>query len=323
MRGFIRQLAPAVIGVLAFTVLCGIVYPLVVTGIAQVAFHDKANGSLVKVDGQVVGSSLIGQQFSDPGYFHPRPSAAGTGYDGFASSFSNLGPTNPNLLSSVEDRVAAYREENGLAAGQAVPVDAVTASASGLDPDISVANAKLQAARVAKARGLAGRPGADAGRPAHDRSPVGLPRRARGERAPAQPRPRRPLRSGRCRERRAPIEAWPAARLPRRRARRRQDLRHARRGLAPQGAGRRRRRRLRRDPPSAEDAGAGPRPRGGAAAAHGVPGDGARGDGRRRRPRPPPRRGARRRAGPHERARQSSARSAGRTSRSCWRPAST
>ena len=154
MRGFIRQLAPAVIGVLAFTVLCGIVYPLVVTGIAQVAFHDKANGSLVKVDGQVVGSSLIGQQFSDPGYFHPRPSAAGTGYDGFASSFSNLGPTNPNLLSSVEDRVAAYRQENGLVAGQTVPVDAVTASASGLDPDISVANAKLQAARVAKARGL-------------------------------------------------------------------------------------------------------------------------------------------------------------------------
>ena len=154
MRGFIRQLAPAVIGVLAFTVLCGVVYPLVVTGIAQVAFHDKANGSLVKVDGQVVGSSLIGQQFSDPGYFHPRPSAAGTGYDGFTSSFSNLGPTNPNLLSSVEDRVAAYREENGLVAGQAVPVDAVTASASGLDPDISVANARLQAARVAKARGL-------------------------------------------------------------------------------------------------------------------------------------------------------------------------
>lgn len=154
MRGFIRQLAPAVIGVLAFTVLCGIVYPLVVTGIAQVAFHDKANGSLLKVDGKVVGSSLIGQQFSDPGYFHPRPSAAGTGYDGFASSFSNLGPTNPNLLTSVEDRVAAYRKENGLAAAQTVPVDAVTASASGLDPDISVANAKLQAARVAKARGL-------------------------------------------------------------------------------------------------------------------------------------------------------------------------
>jgi K+-transporting ATPase ATPase C chain len=154
MRALIRQLAPAVVGVLAFTVLCGIVYPLVVTGIAQVAFHDKANGSLVKVDGKVVGSTLIGQQFTAPGYFHPRPSAAGTGYDGFASSSSNLGPANPSLLSSVEDRVAAYRKENGLAAGQSVPVDAVTASASGLDPEISVANARLQAARVAKARAL-------------------------------------------------------------------------------------------------------------------------------------------------------------------------
>jgi K+-transporting ATPase ATPase C chain len=152
MRALIRQLAPAVIAVLAFTVLCGIVYPLVVTAIAQVALHDKANGSLVEVDGRVVGSSLIGQQFTAPGYFHPRPSAAGTGYDGLASSASNLGPTNPNLLSSVEDRVAAYREENGLAAGQSVPVDAVTGSGSGLDPEISVANAKLQAARVAKAR---------------------------------------------------------------------------------------------------------------------------------------------------------------------------
>ena len=154
MRGFLRQLVPAVVAVVAFTVLCGVVYPLVVTGVAQVFFRDKANGSLVKVDGTVVGSSLIGQQFSDPKYFHPRPSAAGTGYDAFSSSFSNLGPTNPDLLSSVEDRVKAYREENGLAGTQSVPVDAVTASASGLDPDISVANAKLQAARVAKARGM-------------------------------------------------------------------------------------------------------------------------------------------------------------------------
>jgi K+-transporting ATPase ATPase C chain len=130
------------------------VYPLVVTGVAQVAFHDKANGSLVEVDGEVVGSSLIGQQFSDAGYFHPRPSAAGTGYDALASSFSNLGPTNPDFLATVEERVATYREENGLADTQMVPVDAVTASASGLDPDISVANAKLQAPRVAEARGL-------------------------------------------------------------------------------------------------------------------------------------------------------------------------
>jgi potassium-transporting ATPase KdpC subunit len=154
MRGFLRQMAPAVLAVLVFTVLCGIVYPLAVTGVAQVAFHDKANGSLVKVDGEVVGSSLLGQQFSDPVYFHPRPSAAGAGYDGFASSFSNLGPSNPDFLASVEERVSAYRDENGLTAEQTVPVDAVTASASGLDPDISVANAKLQAPRVAEARDL-------------------------------------------------------------------------------------------------------------------------------------------------------------------------
>ncbi len=154
MRGFMRQLAPAVIAIVVFTVLCGVVYPLVVTGVAQVAFHDKANGSLIKRDGVVVGSRLLGQQFADSKYFHPRPSAAGTGYDGFASSFSNLGPTNPDFLKTVEDRVKAYRDENGLAPSQEVPVDAVTASASGLDPEISVANAKLQVARVAKARGL-------------------------------------------------------------------------------------------------------------------------------------------------------------------------
>ena len=154
MRAFVRQLGPSVLGVLVFTVLCGLIYPLVVTGVAQVAFHDKANGSLVKVDGVVVGSTLIGQQFADAKYFHPRPSAAGTGYDGLASSASNLGPTNPDFLASIEERVAAYRQENSLPASQLVPVDAVTASGSGLDPDISVANAKLQAARVAQARNM-------------------------------------------------------------------------------------------------------------------------------------------------------------------------
>jgi len=154
MRGFIRQLTPAVVAIVVFTVLCGIVYPLVVTGVAQVAFHKQANGSLIKADGVVVGSKLIGQQFSDAKYFHPRPSAAGTGYDGLASSFSNLGPTNPDFLKTVDERVAAYRKENGLTATQEVPVDAVTASASGLDPEISVANATLQADRVAQARGL-------------------------------------------------------------------------------------------------------------------------------------------------------------------------
>jgi K+-transporting ATPase ATPase C chain len=154
MRSFIRQLGPAVIAIVVFTVICGFIYPLVVTGIAQVAWHDKANGSLIKKDGVVVGSSLIGQQFADAKYFHPRPSAAGTGYDGLSSSFSNLGPTNPDFLKSIEERVSAYRTENNLPDTQQVPVDAVTASASGLDPDISVANAKFQAPRVAEARGL-------------------------------------------------------------------------------------------------------------------------------------------------------------------------
>lgn len=154
MRSFMRQLAPAVIAVLVFTVICGFIYPLAVTGVAQVAWHDKANGSLIKKDGDVVGSSLIGQQFADAKYFHPRPSAAGAGYDGLSSSFSNLGPTNPDFLKSIDERVGAYRAENNLPEPQQVPVDAVTASASGLDPDISVANAKLQAPRVAEARGL-------------------------------------------------------------------------------------------------------------------------------------------------------------------------
>jgi K+-transporting ATPase ATPase C chain len=139
---------------IVFTVLTGIVYPLVVTAIGQIAFNDKAEGSLVEVDGEVAGSSLIGQQFTAPEYFHPRPSAAGKGYDASASSGSNLGPTNPVFLSTVADRVAAYRAENSLADVIRVPVDAVTASASGLDPHISVANAELQAPRVADVRGL-------------------------------------------------------------------------------------------------------------------------------------------------------------------------
>jgi K+-transporting ATPase ATPase C chain len=154
MRALIRQLGPSLMAVLVFTALCGIVYPLVVTGVAQVAFHDKANGSLIEVDGVVVGSRLLGQQFAAPEYFHPRPSAAGAGYDGLSSSASNLGPTNPDFLASIEQRVAAYRAENSLPATQEVPVDAVTASGSGLDPDISVANAKLQAPRVAAARAM-------------------------------------------------------------------------------------------------------------------------------------------------------------------------
>ena len=155
-----RQLLTGLLMTIAMIVLVGLVYPFVMTGIAQVAFHDRANGSLVKVNGKVVGSSLIGQNFvredgsPDPKYFQPRPSAAGDGYDAMSSGGSNDGPSSQTLLDNVSDRVKAYRELNGLAASVRVPVDAVTASASGLDPDISVANARLQAARVARARDL-------------------------------------------------------------------------------------------------------------------------------------------------------------------------
>ena len=155
-----RQLITALKVTIVLVVLLGIVYPVAVWGIAQVAFNHQANGSLVHHDGQVVGSSLIGQSFTDrsgnplPRYFQPRPSEAGSGYDATNSSASNLGPSNPKLLTAVARRVVAYRQFNHLAAGAPVPVDAVTSSGSGLDPDISEANALDQAPRVAEARNL-------------------------------------------------------------------------------------------------------------------------------------------------------------------------
>ncbi len=146
----------AILMVIVLTVLLGIVYPLAMAGLSQLIFPGQANGSLVRDSaGNVVGSALLGQSFSNPEYFHPRPSAAGTdGYDATSSGGSNLGPTNQKLIDTARDRATAYREENGLAAEAPVPVDAVTASASGLDPDISPANALIQAGRVAKARNL-------------------------------------------------------------------------------------------------------------------------------------------------------------------------
>ncbi len=210
-----RQLLPALLMLVIFTVITGFVYPLVVTGVAQTAFNDKANGSLIKVNGQVVGSRWIGQPFTDANYFHPRPSAdgyvPGAQGGGTYSYGSNYGPTNPALIGNmpgvnmtdatnpfatpddpycvpvestdadgntitdadgnpvydknddgtyvcnsdtVPERVLAYRSENGLAADAEVPVDAVTATGSGLDPQISVANARLQAPRVARERGM-------------------------------------------------------------------------------------------------------------------------------------------------------------------------
>jgi K+-transporting ATPase ATPase C chain len=210
-----RQLLPALLMLVIFTIITGLAYPLVVTGVAQTAFKDKANGSLIKVDGNVVGSRWIGQPFTDAKYFHPRPSAdgyvPGAQGGGTYSYGSNYGPTNPALIGNmpgvnmtdatnpyatpddpycvpvestdadgntitddagnavydknddgtyvcnsdtVPERVLAYRAENGLAADAQVPVDAVTATGSGLDPEISVANARLQAPRVAKERGM-------------------------------------------------------------------------------------------------------------------------------------------------------------------------
>ena len=134
MRSFIRQLVPAIVALAVFTVLLGVVYPLLTTGVAQVAFGDQADGSLIERDGTVVGSELIGQPFVSSQYFHPRPSAAGAGYDGAASSGSNLGPLSEDLLAAVEQRVADYRAINGLDAQVPVPVDAVTASGSGPRP---------------------------------------------------------------------------------------------------------------------------------------------------------------------------------------------
>lgn len=155
MKTLFQELRGAAASTLILTLVCCGLYPLLVFGIAQVAFHDEANGSLiVDKDGTVRGSRLLGQGFTGQKYFHSRPSAAGNGYDAANSGGSNLGPTSQKLHDAIEDRVAAYRATNGLKATDAVPADAVTASGSGLDPHISLRNAELQAPRVAKARNL-------------------------------------------------------------------------------------------------------------------------------------------------------------------------
>ena len=155
MKDFFAELRPAILATVVLAVVCSGLYPLVVYGISQVLFPDKANGSLIVApDGSVRGSRLLGQAFSDPKYFHPRPSAAGNGYDATSSGGSNLGPTSQKLKDAIQDRITAYRAENGLNETEPVPADAVTASGSGLDPEISLRNAELQVAHVAKARGL-------------------------------------------------------------------------------------------------------------------------------------------------------------------------
>ena len=155
MKSLLSEFRAAALVTLMLAVVCCGLYPLVVFGVGQALFRDRANGSLIVAsDGTVRGSRLIGQQFAGEKYFHSRPSAAGNGYDASSSGGSNLGPTSQKLHDSIQQNVSDYRSQNGLAANALVPADAVTASASGLDPHISVANAQLQAPRVAKARGL-------------------------------------------------------------------------------------------------------------------------------------------------------------------------
>jgi potassium-transporting ATPase KdpC subunit len=154
----IRTVVRTIVGVVALTVAFGLVYPVVMTGIAQIAFKDKANGSLITVNGRVVGSKLAAQAFSKPEYFHERPSATVPAYNAAGTTFSNLGPTSPELTDQVKKQIAAIMKlegpyNSGLTVGD-IPVDAVTTSGSGIDPDISPAYAQLQARRIAAVRGI-------------------------------------------------------------------------------------------------------------------------------------------------------------------------
>ena len=148
-----KNLRTSLLFTLVTTVIFGLLYPLAITGLAQLFFHDRANGQLIAKDGKVIGSRIIGQAFTGPGYFHSRPSAAGTGYDPTSSGGSYLAPTNKHLLERIKGDVQRLQAENP---NVAIPVDLVTTSGSGLDPDISPAAAEFQVTRVARERGMSG-----------------------------------------------------------------------------------------------------------------------------------------------------------------------
>ncbi len=154
MKTFLKELWTSIIATIVLCAILGGLYPVVIWSVSQFLFPYQANGSLVEKNGKIVGSALLAQGFSGAKYFHPRPSAAGTGYDATSSGGSNLGPTSQKLMDGIKANVAQYRQENGLAPEAPVPADAVTASGSGLDPHISLQNAQLQIPRVAKERGL-------------------------------------------------------------------------------------------------------------------------------------------------------------------------
>lgn len=152
MDGTLKEIKTAVLIFVAFSLLTGLIYPLIMTSIIQFIVPEKANGSLIAVDGKIIGSELIGQDFSSPGYFHGRPSAVG--YSANGSGASNFGPTSAKLMDQVQQRIEQVRSENNLSSNSSVPADLVLASGSGLDPHISLEGAMLQVSRVAKSRGL-------------------------------------------------------------------------------------------------------------------------------------------------------------------------
>jgi potassium-transporting ATPase KdpC subunit len=154
MKTFLKELWTSIVATIVLCLVVSGLYPVLIWGVGELLFPHQANGSLVESNGQIVGSELLAQGFSGAKYFHPRPSDAGTGYDPTSSGGSNLGPTSQKLMDTIKANVDQYRQENGLAADATVPVDAVTASGSGLDPHISLKNAQMQTPRVAKERGV-------------------------------------------------------------------------------------------------------------------------------------------------------------------------